>query len=346
MNKIDLGQFFIVGFDGCGGDQSLPLMETIVEDNIGGIILFDRNVDGSRQNIHCPEQLKKLTKSLQQHAQTPLLVTVDQEGGRVCRLKEKDGFASTVSAKWLGDQNDAQLTRKWAARGAKVLADHGINFNLAPVLDLDLNPDNPIISYYERSYGVKCEDVVKHASIWIEEHHRCQVACCLKHFPGHGSSGSDSHLGFVDITETWQEQELEPYREMFARGFSDAVMSAHVVNKKIDPTGKPATLSATVMGSLLRDKLNFSGVTLSDDLQMRAIADFWSFEEAVQQAVMAGVDLIIVGNNLIRDDQAARRGVEAIWSLLEEGKVEEEALRRSLERITTLKRKIAGEIHW
>ncbi len=346
MNRHDLGQFFIVGFAGCSLDPAHSLVKTIEQDNIGGIILFDRNVDGSRQNISSPQQLQELTGALQGYARTPLLLAVDQEGGQVCRLREQDGFGPTRSAKWLGGQNDEQLTRSLAASGAEALAAHGLNLNFAPVVDLDLNSENPIISHFERSYGADCRDVVRHAGIFIEEHHRRGIGCCLKHFPGHGSSGSDSHLGFVDITESWQDKELDPYRELFTGGFSDAVMSAHVVNRKIDPSGKPATLSGQVMRSLLRHKLGFAGVTISDDLQMRAIADFWGFAEAVQQAVLAGIDLVVVGNNLVRDDKAVLVGVEAIWSLLEEGRISEEDLTQSLERIARLKQKIAGDIHW
>ncbi len=346
MEKEDLGQLFIVGFDGCSVKSDHPIVHSIENDNIGGVILFDHNVDGSRQNISSPAQLKELTETLQQYARIPLLVTVDQEGGRICRLKENDGFSASVSAKWLGGKDDEEITRFWAKKAAKELAASGVNLNFAPVVDLDLNLENPIISRYERSFGSACEIVVKHALIYIEEHHRCGISCCLKHFPGHGSSGSDSHLGFVDVTESWQEKELEPYRELFALGFSDAVMSAHVVNKKIDSTGKPATLSKDVLHKLLRDKLGFSGVIVSDDLQMRAITDYWGFDDAVQCAILAGVDLIVIGNNLVRDTNVVQRGVEVVWTLLEDGRMKEDDLQRSLDRIAVLKQKNAGSLSW
>lgn len=346
MKKEDLGQFFIVGFDGCSVDRSHPIVHCLEEGNAGGIILFDRNVDGSLQNISSPQQLKELTAMLQEYAQTPLFITVDQEGGRVCRLKEQDGFGPTVSAKWLGIRNDEALTRSCASGVAEVLAEHGINLNLAPVVDLDLNSANPIIGRYERSFSIEYQEVIKYACICIEAHHHSGIACCLKHFPGHGSSGSDSHLGFVDITESWQEIELEPYRVLFAGGFSDAVMSAHVVNRKMDSTGKPATLSGKIMHTLLREKLGFTGVTISDDMQMRAIADYWGFEEAVQQAFLAGVDIVVVGNNLVRENNVVQRGVRVLMSLLEQGKITEEVLKQRLLRIAVLKQKIAGELIW
>ena len=208
-----------------------------------------------------------------------------------------------------------------------------------------LHPANPIISLHKRSFGLDAALVVRHAMQFIEAHHRHGVACCLKHFPGHGSSTKDSHLGFVDITDCWQEQELEPYKQLFASGFDDAVMTAHVIQRELDPKGMPATLSRVIL-KLLKEKLGFSGVTVSDDLQMKAITSRWGFEEAIQTAVLAGVDLIIVGNNLIRQKDVLEQGIGAIEKLIHEGRVEEQQIQASLARIHHLKQKIAGERPW
>jgi len=348
MNRQDvqLGQLFMVGFDGMTVDAAHPVVEEIVRHRLGGVILFDRNVDGSRQNIRSPEQLRELIGSLQSYAETPLLVAVDQEGGRVCRLKEQDGFQPTVSARLLGEQGSADETYRHAALLADAQAACGINMNLAPVVDLDLNRDNPIIGRYDRSYGSLTSQVVSHAAAFIAAHHDRGIACCLKHFPGHGSAAADSHLGFVDISEQWQEIELEPYVQLFAAGFADSVMTAHVVNRQLDPGGLPATLSEAVINGLLRNRIGFSGVVISDDLQMRAISDRWSFEESVQRAVLAGVDLLIVGNNLVREQDIVVRGTRAIEELLENGRYSEERLRAALNRIAILKQRITGERPW
>ncbi len=344
--KLTLGQMFMVGFDGMEIDGNHPLIESIVDDQLGGVILFDRNVDGTRQNIISSSQLRVLTESLQEYAQTPLLISVDQEGGRVCRLREDAGFPGSVSAGFLGRENDFEKTGSYASVIAETLSSHGINFNLAPVVDLGLNSENAIINRYDRSYGEDPGHVASHATAFIESHHKSGVACCLKHFPGHGSSTGDSHLGFVDITDTWQAYELEPYRQLFSFGFSDAVMTAHVVHRRLDPDGLPATLSKKIMNTLLRDQLKFGGVTVSDDLQMKAITDHYDYRTAVKMAVLAGVDLLIVGNNLIRQENAVSQGIQAVEELLAQGSVNEEFIRSALNRVANLKKKIAGEVPW
>ncbi len=346
LDMSDLGQMFVVGFDGLSVNDDHPVVRSIQENNLGGIILFDRNIDGSRQNISSPEQLRALTSSLQNYTEKTLLVAIDQEGGKICRLKENDGFPASVSAGHIGSINDLADTDVQADGMADTLAACGINFNLAPVVDLNINPANPIISRYERSFGQETELVVRHAVQFIEAHHRRGVACCLKHFPGHGSSAEDSHLGFVDITASWQEKELEPYSKLFQSGFDDAVMTAHVIHRKLDPRGLPATLSRVIISGLLREELGFAGVTVSDDLQMKAISSQWDFEEAVQMAILAGVDLVIIGNNLVRQKDAFSKGIGAVVKLLDEGRIDEDQIRLSLERVRNLKQKIAGERPW
>jgi beta-N-acetylhexosaminidase len=337
---------FLVGFDGCRLTEDHWLVRTARKRVPGGVILFDRNVDGTVQNIESPEQLRDLVASLQELSGDTLLVAVDQEGGQVCRLRQRDGFIGSESAAVLGQQEPDISTAPAAAAMAGVLAEAGINLNLAPVVDLDFNPDNPIISRYNRSFGNRVSVVTAHARAFIAAHHACGIACCLKHFPGHGSARGDSHLGFVDITDDWREQELEPYRRLFSQGFGDAVMTAHVIHRQLDREGVPATLSPHIVKGLLRKELGFDGVTMTDDLQMRAIADRFGLKEAVQRAVLAGVDLMIIGNNLERSGNVLDEGVAAVQELLDKGLVDEDSIVQSLERIAVLKRKIEGEYPW
>ncbi len=343
---MDIGQMFLLGFDGCTVDRNHWLTGAIEQQRLGGVILFDRNVDGAVQNISSPGQLQELTARLQEMAAGLLLIAVDQEGGRVCRLKECDGFPATFSAAHLGRGEPERSTAPAAAAMAATLADCGINLNLGPVVDLDLNPDNPIISRYERSFAENATAAASHARAFVNAHHAQSIACCLKHFPGHGSGHGDSHLGFVDITDDWQECELAPYEHLFAAGYEDAVMTAHVVHRGLDPSGLPATLSPLIINGMLRKKLAFSGVTMTDDLQMKAIADHYGFREAVQRAVLAGVDLMIVGNNLVRSQSALDEGVAAIRELLDTERVDADYIDASLSRIATLKKKVAGEVSW
>jgi beta-N-acetylhexosaminidase len=343
---LQLGRLFLAGFDGLAIGPGHPVVAAIERDHLGGVILFDRNVDGARQNIRSPAQLRELTGALQRCAGNSLIIAVDQEGGKVCRLKAVDGFPATESAGMLGSGTDRTRIRLQAETIAGTLRECGINFNLAPVVDLNLNPDNPIIGRYERSYGSRPDTVVDLASRFIAAHHANGVACCVKHFPGHGSAAADSHLGFVDITGYWQEKELDPYSQLIASGFGDAVMTAHVVHRGLDSEALPATLSRRMITGLLRERLGFAGVIVSDDLQMKAISDRWGFEEAVQKAVLAGVDLLIVGNNLVREKNIVRRGVRAIAELMDSGRMSESAVRSALARVSILKRKITGEVPW
>ena len=337
---------FILGFDGCSLSPEHWLREAIARQGLGGVILFDRNVDGRVQNISSPDQLRDLTSVLQALAPQPLFICVDQEGGMVCRLKQRDGFAPTIGAADLGASGGPEETARAADAMAGTLARAGINLNLAPVVDLDLNPDNPIISRYGRSFGGRVEDVVAHAGSFITAHHRQNIGCCLKHFPGHGSARGDSHLGFVDITDDWQESELAPFQRLIDQGQADAVMTAHLVHRRLEPQGLPATLSPRIINHLLRRGLGFDGPTMTDDLQMRAIADHYGFAEAVRRAVLAGVDLMIVGNNLARSGNVLDQGIRAVRDLLDKGTIDENHIGASLARIAELKQKIQGEIPW
>jgi beta-N-acetylhexosaminidase len=266
------------------------------------------------------------------------LVAIDQEGGQICRLKETFGFPATVSAQHLGRLNDLALTHEQATTIAKTLAQLGINLNLAPAVDLNTNPDNPTIGHRERSFSADPEVVTGHALEFIKAHHSQGVLCTLKHFPGHGSSTTDSHLGLVDVTKTWSAGELEPYANLIKAGQADAVMTAHVFNAKLDPE-YPATLSKPTITGLLRQALNYDGVVISDDIQMGAIAHHYGFAAAVQAAIEAGVDLIAIANNSVYDESIVARTIALIKQLVHEGKIKETRIDESYHRIQRLKHK-------
>lgn len=341
---MNLAQLFLVGFDGCSLDDSHWLTVALQQNPPGGVILFDRNVDGAVQNFSSSAGLKALTAQLRELAAAPLLIAVDQEGGKVRRLKERDGFPGFPTAEELG-QSGPERCAASAAAMAELLAEHSINLNLAPVADLNLNPASPIIARYGRSFSSDPACAADCCRVFIEAHRRCGVACCLKHFPGHGSAKGDTHLGFVDITEDWQEIELEPYRLLIRDGLADVVMSAHVVHRGLDPEGLPASLSPAVT-ALLRQRLGFGGLLIPDDLQMKAITSHYGYKEAVRRAVLAGADLLIVGGNLSRSPEALAEGVSAVQELLDQGLLTEERIRTSLARITALHDKLKGERRW
>ncbi len=341
--EAKIGQMLIVGFRGLSiKDKGVQnLRKDIQEYHLGGVILFDYDMTRKswKRNIKSPTQVRTLVEQLQVVSQIPLFITVDQEGGNIQRLKKKFGFPTTASAQYLGQQNNLALTNKQASKIAKMLAGLGINFNFAPVVDLNLNPNNPVIGGLERSFSAKPDIVTQHALQFIEAHRRYGVLCAIKHFPGHGSSSRDSHLGSVDVTNTWKEMELEPYQRIIDEGMADAVMTAHIFNKRLD-SEHPATLSNRIVTGKLRQELRYDGVVVSDDMQMGAITNNYDFERAIQIALEAGIDLIVIGNNLKYEKDIIKRTVAVIKQLVEEGKIPAAHIDESYQRIQQLKSRL------
>ncbi len=338
---IKIGQMLKIGFRGMDIADTNHIVRDIKDYHLGGVVLFDYDVptDTPKRNIQSPEQVEKLVSSLKSMAEIPLIVSIDQEGGRVARLKPKFGFPSSVSAQHLGDLDNTDSTRYHAKKIAGLLSKMGINVNLAPVVDVNVNPDNPIIGGIERSFSGDPQTVVKHAGIYIKTMHKYNILTVLKHFPGHGSSEKDSHLGVVDVTETWSEEELIPYRELIDSGLADAVMTAHIFNARLDST-YPATLSKPTISGILRDRLGFDGVIISDDLMMGAIRKEYGLQTTILQAINAGVDILSFGNNSIYDPDIVPKAHKIINNLIEEGHISEERIDKSYRRIIELKKQI------
>jgi beta-N-acetylhexosaminidase len=235
--------------------------------------------------------------------------------------------------------NDLAVTHHEATLMAQTLRQVGINLNLAPVVDLNVNPDNPIIGNLERSFSGDPAMVTKHALEFIKAHHEQGLLCTLKHFPGHGSSTADSHLGLVDVTNTWSRTELDPYRNLIGAGVVDATMTAHVFNRKTDGDN-PATLSKPTISGLLREELNYDGVVISDDMQMGAITEHYGFETAVQAAIEAGVDILVFANNSVYEEDIAARTGAFIKQLVQHGTVSEARIDTSYQRVQRLKQRL------
>lgn len=340
--ETQIGQMIMVGFRGLEVDAQNPIVSDIRDRKIGGVILFEYDVPAkvAQRNIASPEQVRTLVSQLQDAASIPLFVAIDQEGGRVNRLKDKYGFPPSVSAQFLGTRNDLELTAEHARSTAETLKRLGININFAPSVDVNVNSENPVIGKIERSFSADPTIVTRHAQVWVREHTREGVLSALKHFPGHGSSKADSHLGFVDVTETWSDTELEPYRALISAGECEIVMSAHIFNGNLDPD-LPATLSARVLIGILRNQLGFQGLIVSDDLQMKAISAHYGLKTALAHGINAGLDLLVFGNNASEfEPDIATRAIEKIKELVEEGTVSRERIRESYLRIRELKSKI------
>lgn len=337
-----IAQMVMVGFRGLTLTADNPIVSDVRDRQIGGVFLFDYDMPTASfgRNIQSADQLHALTADLQNLAAIPLLIAIDQEGGRVARLKDSAGFPATMSAQQLGAADDLALTRQHAEQTARLLADLGINLNLAPVVDVNLNPQNPVIGKLERSFSADSAVVTRHAQEVLRAFHRHGVLGTLKHFPGHGSSTGDSHLGFTDVTDTWSPAELEPYRQIIAAGQAEVVMTAHTFNAKLDPV-YPATLSKPIVTGLLRGELAYDGVVMSDDLQMGAIGRYYGFETAIRLAVEAGVDILALANNLDYAPDLAPRAMTIVKQLVQDGTVSEARIAQSYARLQQLKNRLS-----
>ena len=339
--KSKIAQMLIIGFRGTEATSESYITTAVKAINPGGIILFDHDVASKSypRNITGPAQTAKLISDLKKYFTTAPLIAVDLEGGRVNRLKAKYGFADFPSAQSLGEKNDPLETRTVSESIAVELSSLGINMNFAPVVDVNINPQNPVIGALGRSFSDSAEVVTAHAKAFIEGHLAHKVINSLKHFPGHGSSTADSHLGMADVTATYKDIELIPYKELIKAGLVDMIMSAHIMNRNIDPN-YPATLSPKFLTDKLRGELEFNGVAVSDDMNIAAISSYYGFEDSLVLAINAGCDLLIVSNNgAAYDETLPYRALDAIYKAVKNGRIKLSSILISNERIKTLKKK-------
>ncbi len=352
--KRKIGQMIMIGFRGTALNPKDPLYQMMDEYHIGGVVLYSKDLPSKftqKRNVESPQQLKKLTAVLHGINDTPLFIGIDEEGGNVKRLESVDGFTDDISHQHIGNINNADTTKIWATQLAKELADMGINMNFGPVLDLNVNPENPIIGGRERSFSHDVDTVLKHGKIFVEAHQQQGIITVPKHFPGHGSSQNDSHKGLADVSKTWTPQELIPFEHFIKEGLTEVLMTCHVYNENLDTL--PATLSPKTIGGLLREDYGFDGLIISDDMHMRAISNFYDLETSIEKAITAGVDMLLFSNNaypcpenepdcvkLPYNPNIAKEAVEHILKLVEEGKVTEARINKSYERIMKVKSKL------
>ncbi len=350
-----VGQIIMTGFHGDGMGENaddFAAIESQIQDGvIGGIILFDVDISGllargmtmeqAKQqifssNIKNIDQVKNMVSRLQKIAPKKLLVAVDQEGGNIQRLKPEHGFASIPSAAQLG-RGDTNTTYEIAYDLGSRLHDLGINMDFAPLLDVNVNPESPAIGAKERSFSDDPETVATFGGAFARGLADAGIAYSFKHFPGHGSAGTDSHNGITDITNTYQEYELEPWRELLSdNDVRTTVMVAHVINNNFDNV--PASLSGKTI-SMLRD-MGFDGVIVSDDMDMGAIANEYGLAQAIKMALDAGNDVLVFGNNLTFDRNRGRDVHGIIMHLVDTGQIKKSRIRESYNRIMRLKKHI------
>ena len=333
MLDVMIGQMLLMGLTNTEVDPIV--LQEIKAGHVGSIIFFEKNVPKSTASFAA---LKKLIWTYQKASPIPLFVCIDQEGGKVNRLKEKYGFTRSITAQEMGKAGTLDSVRFYAEATAATLAGLGFNVNFAPDVDLAINPENTVIVKVGRSFSANPDSVVILAEEYIKPHRRFGVTTVLKHFPGHGSSLTDTHFGVADVTKTWSPAELIPYQRMIAAGTMDAVMTSHIVNFKLDPRGYPGTLSSRMIDSLLRKQFHYNGVVFSDDMQMQAIARQYGLEETVRLAINAGVDILCFSNNIQgSENRSVNRVHGIIRALVEGGQVKRERIVESFDRIMKLK---------
>jgi len=343
---LPLGELLLVGFGGTQVDGNDEVRSLVCDVKVGGLILFERDSrSGDARNITSPEQVRQLTSDLQalalQCAGRRLLIAADNEGGAVMRLSTRVGYLPTPPPQALGDAGDPAATALESRRMGATLREAGINWNLAPVVDVAVNPLNPAVVTLGRTFSSDPQQVIMQARAFIQGMHEAGVLTSLKHFPGHGSSRTDSHQGFVDVTETAELKiELAPYRALIKEGLADSVMTAHVFNRGLDPWN-PATLSRFTIKRYLRGKLGYKGLVVSDDLLMGAIRQRYGVEEASILALQASVDMLLISQNQGRVERgAAERVIAAIRSAIADGRLSPKALAAAVDRVRALRSRI------
>jgi beta-N-acetylhexosaminidase len=321
-----VGQRFMIGFDGL--EASTDVKRFIREFGVGHLILFTRNIAG-------PEQVAGLLRELQETARdaghdAPLLIAVDQEGGRVARMGPPWTVWPPLRA--LGRIGSEDLARRMGAALAAECASAGIKCDFAPIMDVDTNPDNPIIG--NRSFGDDPELVGRLGTAMIEGLQGGGVVASAKHFPGHGDTDLDSHLELPVVEQSrsrLEDVEIRPFRRAIAAKVA-TIMMAHVLYPELDPEF-PASISKPIVDGILRRELKYDGVVLTDDLEMKAVADRWTPDRSAVLAMQAGCDIVPVC--LTHDAQVT--AIEGAIRAVEAGEVPFKAMDDSLRRIRSLK---------
>ena len=326
-----IGQIAIAGFAGHSIPQDLRLLAK--EFDLGGIILFARNVEA-------PDQVAEVSREAQSLAsELPLWVSVDQEGGRVARLKAP--FTVWPPMATLGRSGDEALAARFARALAAELKAVGISLDYTPVLDVHTNPKNPVIG--DRALAERAEDVARLGRTIISTLQEAGIAACGKHFPGHGDTSTDSHheLPLIEHPpDRIEAVELVPFRAAIGAGVA-SIMTAHILIPAFDEE-RPATLSPTIVDGLLKRKLGYDGLVLSDDLEMRAISGRYGIPEATVAAIAAGCDAVLMCG-ATQEQQAA--ALEAVIRAAEEGTLPLKRLEDALARHRRVKERFLAPVH-
>ncbi|MBW3112681.1 beta-N-acetylhexosaminidase [Bacillus sp. MCCB 382] len=319
-----IGQMLVAGVNGTQMDE--PTKNLIQKHKVGGFIFFSDHLTSPEQTVRFLNQLKEANTD----NPLPLLLSVDQEGGNVTRLPGR--ISNFPTNQKIGNANDPDVSYEVGTLLGQELKEFGFNLDFAPVLDVNSNPNNPIIG--DRSFSAD-PDIVSELGIQTMKGIQSQgVISTVKHFPGHGDTSVDSHLALPVVNKSLQEledMELIPFKRAIDDG-ADLIMVAHILLPRLDDT-YPSSLSETIVTDLLRNKLKYKGVVITDDMTMKAVADNYGMGESAVQAVKAGSDLVLIAH----DAQKAVTAMEALKSAVQNGDISEERINESVKRVIQLK---------
>lgn len=323
--KKKIYQMFILGFEGENLSDNSNLVDALHK-GLGGIIFFT-------QNIKSKEQFKNLIQDIKREAKTPVFLSIDQEGGRVERTENIFGGKHFLSSKYAA-QKGCEFIREQTEKISQLLKDFGINLNFAPVLDVNTNPDNPIIG--ERAFSNDTDEVIKFGEIVVDTYLKNGIIPCTKHFPGHGDASVDSHIALPKIDLTLEEMEkihIKPFKDLY----SPMIMVAHMHCTAFDKEEIPSSLSKNVIG-YLRKNLNFDGLIITDDMVMGGVLGLDGTQACVK-AIKAGVNLLLYRNSF---DETIKI-IENLAKLALDDKELKTNIESSYEKIVEFKRKFISQ---
>ncbi len=335
VSAAHLGAMLMLGFGGgsAEAESAQTLAAHIDKGTVGGVCFLGGNAR-SKAGV---EGLTRLFASAAKNS--PTLIAIDQEGGAVQRLNAKIGYAAIPRAQAVAAQDSPAQAQSLYAAMARDLRGAGFNLNLAPVVDLGFEPRNPIVAKYGRAFGKDGASVASYGAAFVAGHRQERVLTALKHFPGHGSTLVDSHEDPVNLTPTWREDELTPYRELAKSGMIDIVMSGHLSHARLTG-GQPASLSAQAIEGLLRGQIGYQGVAMTDDLDMQAIRSRYPLMKALVLAIAAGNDVILLSNSAEPDRELPAAALAAVNDAVASGAIAAGRIEQAAARVTALKARI------
>jgi beta-N-acetylhexosaminidase len=335
-----IGQMIMVGFLGDNERDAgvKAVRDQLAKGTVGGVVLYPENIGSAKE-------LRTLTAVLR-NAKSSLVpfIAVDQEGGKVQRLTGRNGHRYFPSAASVGRNPSYAVgdsAEKLYASMAAEEAEAGFNLNFGPVVDLNVNPANPVIGQRDRSFSADPNTVVALAKAFILAHRNADIVTVAKHFPGHGSSRVDSHKALADVSQSWREIELEPYRALAKDGMLDAVMIGHLYHPTFsDGAELPASLSGRAVRALRDKSIGFDGVVVSDDMEMGGVSHDYSFEERVIKAVNAGTDLLMFSNVQTQDVELGPKIHAIIADAVRDGRISRVRVEQAYGKVSRLKHRL------